>query len=92
MNAFSRGKHAIFAATARCGYTKIKLVSTDATLGLGGDEADASQTAADATGGTLGNNTGIVSAFTGGQPSGLIHGFSLWVRILFLPTVLIMLW
>ena len=74
------------------GGSALTVAGTVASLGLGGDIADASQTAVDATGGGLGNNTAVVSAFTGGQPRDLFQGLSYKVGILLLVAILVILW
>ena len=74
------------------GGSALMVAGTVASLGLSGDIADASQTAVDASGGGLGNNTAVVSAFTGGQPGGLFQGFSYRVGILLLVAILVILW
>ena len=78
--------------TLTLGGSALTIAGTVASLGLDGDIADASQTAVNATGGESGNNTAIVSAFTGGQPRVLVQDLSYRVGILLLMAILVILW
>ena len=83
------GVVAVDGTTLTPGGSGLTIAGVDTSQGLGGDIADPSHGA----GGGVGNNSAIVSAFTGGQPRGLGQDFfSFRVRILLLFAVMVVLW